>query len=102
VEGGREGGNEEEGLSWTLGATARRRRRSTRRRSVYPQTTNECREVQRMSVGRYTLSRGAAAGLTGPAHERASESERGSERGREGAREDLIGTIYSIPQYQRL
>ena len=53
---------------------------SRRRRSVYPQTRNECREVQRMSVGRYTLSRGAAAGLTSPAHERASEREREREQ----------------------
>jgi hypothetical protein len=33
-----------------------------------------------MSVGRYTLSRSAAAGLTGPANERASEMGREGER----------------------
>jgi hypothetical protein len=48
-----------------------------------------------MSVGRYTLSRSAAAGLTGPANDRERASERA--RAREGEREDLLGTIYSIP-----
>jgi hypothetical protein len=36
-----------------------------------------------MSVGKYTLSRSAAAGLTSPAHERASERENERERERE-------------------